>query len=86
MIVRRLNECVCVFVRMRHCGGFSCSRGQALGHASINSCNQKLQPMGSVVAACGLQSTGSIVVVHGLSCFVARGIFPDQGSVSPCTS
>ena len=31
----------------------------------------------------GLQSTGSIVVTHGLSCFVARGIFPDQGS-NPC--
>ena len=46
--------CVCVLICMRHCGGFSCSRAQALGHASINSCNQKLQPVGSVVAACGL--------------------------------
>ena len=27
-----------------------------------------------------LQSTGSIVVVHGLRCSVACGIFPDQGS------
>ena len=27
-----------------------------------------------------LWSTGSIVVVHGLSCFMACGIFPDQGS------
>ena len=40
----------------------------------------------SVVAACGLSScgsqalsTGSIVVVHGLSCSAICGIFPDQG-------
>ena len=29
-----------------------------------------------------LQSTGLIVVVHGLSCSMACGIFPDQGSDS----
>ena len=38
---------------------------------------------GSVVAAHGLQSTASVVVVHGPSCPVACGIFPDQGS-NPC--
>ena len=37
----------------------------------------------SIVAASGPQSTGSIVVVHGLSCFTACGIFLDQGS-NPC--
>ena len=36
--------------------------------------------MGSVVAAFGLYSTGSTAAMHGLSCSVARGIFPDQGS------
>ena len=36
-----------------------------------------------VVAIPGLQSTGSIVVAHGLNCSVACGIFPDQGS-NPC--
>ena len=36
-----------------------------------------------VVAIPGLQSTGSIVAAHRLSCFVACGIFPDQGS-NPC--
>ena len=30
-----------------------------------------------------LQSAGSVVVAHGLSCPVACGIFPDQGS-NPC--
>ena len=34
----------------------------------------------SVVAAPGLWSTGSTAVTHGLSCSVACGIFPDQGS------
>ena len=32
-----------------------------------------------VVAAHGLQSTGSVVVAHGLGCYLAWGIFPDQG-------
>ena len=34
----------------------------------------------SLVAEPGPQSTGSVVVAHGLSCSAARGIFPDQGS------
>ena len=33
----------------------------------------------SVVAVPGLQSTSSVVVAHGLSCFTECGIFPDQG-------
>ena len=33
----------------------------------------------SVVVAHGLQSKGSVVVVLGLSCLAACGIFPDQG-------
>ena len=37
----------------------------------------------SVVVARGLQSAGSVVVAHGLSCSMACGIFPDQGS-NPC--
>ena len=36
---------------------------------------QQLQHVGSVVAAPGLQSTGPIVVAHGLSCSAACGIF-----------
>ena len=34
----------------------------------------------SVVAVNRLQSSGTLVVVPGLSCPAARGIFPDQGS------
>ena len=37
----------------------------------------------SVVAAPGLCSTGSVVVVHRLSCSSACGVFPGQGS-NPC--
>ena len=40
---------------------------------------QQLQHMGSRVLAHRLQSTGS-VVPHWLSCPLAYGIFPDQGS------
>ena len=35
--------------------------------------------MGSVVVAYGLQSKGSVVVAHGPSCSMARGVFLDQG-------
>ena len=49
------------------CGGFSCCGAQA------PACS------GSVVAAPRLYSTRSAVVVHGFSCSVACGIFPDQG-------
>ena len=44
---------------------------------------QQLQHMSSVVAALRLQSTGSTVVVHRLSCFAACGIFLGQGC-NPC--
>ena len=51
-----------------HCGGFSCGRAQVLGTRA------------SVLAACGLQRAGSIVVVCGFSCYTTCRIFPDQGS------
>ena len=38
--------------------------------------------LGSVVVAPGLQSSGSVVVAHGISCSMACGTFPDQGSNS----
>ena len=47
-----------------HCGGFSCCRTQALGCSS------------SVVAAPGPCSACSVVVVLGVSCSSACGIFP----------
>ena len=44
---------------------------------------QQLWLTGSVVVARGLQSAGSVVVAHRLSCSTACGIFPDQG-LNPC--
>ena len=43
----------------------------------------KLRHVGSVAGAPGLQGTDSAVVVYGLSCPMARGIFPvrDQTSI-----
>ena len=40
---------------------------------------QQWQHTGSTVVVCGLQSEGSVVVAHGFSYSVARGIAPDQG-------
>ena len=34
----------------------------------------------SLIAEHGLQSAGSVVVMHRLSCFESCGILPDQGS------
>ena len=39
-----------------------------------------LYTVASLVAASGLQSTGSAAMAHGLRCASARGIFPDQRS------
>ena len=41
---------------------------------------QQLRHVGSVVVTRRLQSTGSVVVAHGLSCSAACGTFLDQGS------
>ena len=52
------------------CSGFFCWGAQVLGRADFSS----LQHMGSIVGVPGS------VVVHGLCCSAAGGIFPDQGS------
>ena len=47
-------------------------RAQAPGCAGFSSCSSQ-----------ALEPVGSVVVVHGLSCSLACGIFPNQGS-NPC--
>ena len=42
---------------------------------------EQLWQVGSVSVAPGLQSTGSVVAAHGLSCSTAHRIFLDQGSI-----
>ena len=75
------------------CAGFSLQwllllRSMGSRHAGFSSCGSRalecrLSSCGtqaSVAVACGFQSVGSVVGVHGLSCSVACGIFPDHGS------
>ena len=61
-------------------GGFSLWRGM---HFSL----QWLLLLGNVGSRGqelrSLRHMGSVVVAHRVSCFAARGIFPDQGS-NPC--
>ena len=58
-------------VQTSPCGGFSCCQAWALGLWA------------SIAVVPRLQSTGSVVVVSGLSCSAACGIFWDQGW-DPC--
>ena len=57
-----------------HCGGLSC-RG-ALRHSAFSSCGKWAQQSQLL----GFWSTGSIIVLHGLSCSKVCGILPDKGS------
>ena len=52
------------------------------GHSSLRCAGLSLsRPL--LLRSTGSRRAGSAVVAHGLSCSVARGIFPDQGS-NPC--
>ena len=46
---------------------------------------QQLRHVGSVVVAPGLQSRGSVVVVHGLSCSMACEILAPQSGIKPAS-
>ena len=76
--LRRGGATLCCSVQASHCGGFSCCGARALG-TGFSSCGT----WASVVVACGLQSAGSVVVVHRVNCSAACGIFLDQG-LNPC--
>ena len=56
------------------------NRGSSLGVVRGLLLLRSMGSGASVVAVCELSSTGSIVVVRGLSCSTVCGIFPDQGS------
>ena len=57
-----------------HCGALSCCRARAPGAGAAVAAAH-----GSVSAAPGLWSTGSVVGAHGLICSSACGVFLDQG-------
>ena len=63
--------------RASRCSGSSCG-AQALGTLALVFAAHGL----SSCDMWALQSAGSVVVVHGLSCSVTCGVFPDQGSNS----
>ena len=50
----------------------------AVGRGFLHCGAGLLSAVASLVAVLGLGSTGSVVVLHGFSCSVACGIFPDQ--------
>ena len=81
-----LGLCCCVWT-FSSCGErgllFFAVHGLLIAVTSLCCRARALGARASVVVACGLQSAGSVVVEHGLSCSAARGIFPDQGS-NPC--
>ena len=60
--------------------GFSSWSSPCMEHRLLAWGLSWLWQVSAVVAGCGLQSTGSVVVVHRLGCPVACGISPDQGS------
>ena len=65
-----------------HCSGFSCCRAWALGvrTSAVAACGLK------IAAACGLQSTGSVVVAHRLTCPAACGILVPPPGMEPASS
>ena len=67
------------------CSGFSLQWPLFLSKGSrlVGTRCQQLWHTGSVVGACRLQDMGLLVVVPGLSCSTACGIFLDQG-LNPC--
>ena len=67
---------------LNSCVLFGGCAGSSLLHASLSLVAelQLLIAVTSLVAAHGLSSSASIVGAHRLSCPVACGIFPDQGS------
>ena len=64
-------------VRASPCGGFCCG-AWAPAHGL-----REVPFVGSVVATSKIKRTDPVVVVQGLGCSVACGIFPDQG-LNPC--
>ena len=68
---------------------FGCA-GSSLLHEAFSSCDEcgplstagcrLLISVASLVRSMALRCMGSVVVAHTLSCLVACGIFPDQGS------
>ena len=68
--------CIISFIYLFGCAGSLLLLGLSLG-VGYASCSAWSPHCGGLLS---LQSTGSKIVVHELSCSEPRGIFPDQGS------
>ena len=76
-----------LFIYFWLCWVFVSVRGLSLvaasgGHSSSRCAGLSLSRP-SLLRSIGSRRAGSVVVAHGPSCFVACGIFPDQG-LNPC--
>ena len=82
-----LKKIFYLFIYLWLCWVFVSMRGLSLvaasgGHSSSRCTGLSLsRPL--LLRSTGSRCAGSVVVVHGLSCSAACGIFPDQGS-NPC--
>ena len=82
-----LNKFIYLFIYFWRSWVFVSVRGLSLvavsgGHSSSRCAGLSLsRPL--LLRSTGSRRTGSVVVAHGLSCYAACGIFPDQGS-NPC--
>ena len=78
---------ICLFIYLWLCWVFVSVRGLSLvaasgGHSSSWCTGLSLsRPL--LLRITGTRRAGSVIVAHGPSCSVARGIFPDQG-LNPC--
>ena len=69
-----------------HCSGFSCYREKALGARASVAATPRLSSCAAQAAVMALRlwsKLGSVAAAYRLSCSLACGIFPDQGS-EPC--
>ena len=82
-----LFSSICLFIYLWLCWVFVSVRGLSLvaasgGHSSSRRAGLSLsRPL--LLRSTGSRRAGSVIVAHGPSCSMARGIFPDQGS-NPC--
>ena len=74
-------QCPAGFALVAESGGYSVVVAHGLLTAVASLVEHRLQDaQASVAVPLGLQSSGSVVVVHRLICSMAHGVFPDQGS------
>ena len=80
-----LGLCCCAgFSLAVQSGGYSrCGAWLLVAVPSLVAPAQAVGQWALRVAAHGLKITGSVAVVHGLSCSVACGIFQDQPGIKP---